>query len=175
MTGLYDISIATKLLLGARLRKYELNPYDYLLHNMNVKLRTLNPQSKEFEMLLLYANNGLSKNAHNCCVTNIFAVNPDAKREYQSKDAAKRQENIFSKVHNHFLLWHGTGPQNILSIMERGLQIQPTNAALTGNLFGDGIYFADSLEKSIHYAPFQNGYNYILLCEVALGNVLNVG
>lgn len=48
LTGLYDISIATKLLLGARLRKYEFNPYDYLLHNMNVKLRTLDPKTKEF-------------------------------------------------------------------------------------------------------------------------------
>ncbi len=162
-------------MLGARLRRYQgVNPYDYLLHNMNAKLRPLGRDSSEFQMLLLYANNGLSRSSYNSSIVNIFEVTPGGKREYQTKDIELKEQRIFSKTHNHFMLWHGTGPQNIISIMERGLQIKPPNAAATGSIFGDGIYFADSLEKSFSYAPFQNNYNYILLCEVAIGNVLNI-
>ena len=80
LTTLYDLQIATKLMLGARLRKYEVNPYDYLLHNLNVKLRPLEVDSKDYETLLLYANNGLSRQTHNCSVMNIFEIQHDPKR-----------------------------------------------------------------------------------------------
>jgi len=40
-------------------------------------------------------------------------------------------------------------------------------------MFGDGIYFADTLSKAAMYSYSDNDYKYILLCEVALGKMHN--
>ena len=76
----------------------------------------------------------------------------------------EKAEEIFNKTHNHFLLWHGTGAQNMINILERGLMISGHNSLRSGSLFGDGIYFADSIQKSINYAPFYLNTGYVLLC-----------
>ena len=72
-----------------------------------------------------------------------------------------------------------------MSILLKGLKIKPPNANQTGSLFGDAIYFADKFTKSINYSADRYRYNYgnaepnddgtffLLLCEVALGNVAN--
>ncbi|PIO62142.1 Poly(ADP-ribose) polymerase catalytic domain protein, partial [Teladorsagia circumcincta] len=67
-------------------------------------------------------------------------------------------------------LWHGTKAVNLMSILKDGFLVDPHNTTITGRLFGDGIYLADSFEKSSHYCqPSANGLNYMLLCRVALG------
>jgi len=43
-----------------------------------------------------------------------------------------------------------------------------------GALFGKGIYFADQIDKSINYTDLAQGSRYLLLCEVALGKMLEV-
>ncbi|KAK6015703.1 Poly(ADP-ribose) polymerase catalytic domain protein [Ostertagia ostertagi] len=57
-----------------------------------------------------------------------------------------------------------------MSILKDGFLVNPRNTSITGRLFGDGIYLADSFEKSSHYCQSSaNGLNYMLLCRVALG------
>lgn len=72
------------------------------------------------------------------------------------------------------LLWHGTKAENLLSILKVGLITSPPHAHITGNLYGEGIYFSDTFEKSRGYCHPSAGNNYYaLLCEAALGDVHN--
>jgi hypothetical protein len=51
-----------------------------------------------------------------------------------------------------------------------GLRIAPPEAAGTGNLFGDGVYFADAFVKSWGYTG-GTSTRFLLLSEVALGKI----
>ena len=57
--------------------------------------------------------------------------------------------------------------------MMQGLRITPKNAHKHGNMFGDGIYFADTFDKAEMYSYGDDEVKYILLCEVALGKTHN--
>ena len=54
-------------------------------------------------------------------------------------------------------LWHGSRNSNWLSIMVNGLKLNP-EAPITGKMFGQGIYFAPSSEKSWGYTSYHNTY-----------------
>lgn len=49
------------------------------------------------------------------------------------------------------LLFHGSRAENWLSIIKGGLVLRPTNAVVTGKMFGQGIYFAKEADKSLGY------------------------
>lgn len=49
--------------------------------------------------------------------------------------------------------WHGSKNENWFSIISTRLKLHP-NAAITGKMFGDGIYFAPSSMKSFNYTSF---------------------
>lgn len=71
------------------------------------------------------------------------------------------------------LLFHGSGMANLLSILSNGLRVKPPGAAQAGSAFGDGIYFANTFNKSQGYSPgTEAGVCFMLLCEVALGRQL---
>lgn len=53
------------------------------------------------------------------------------------------------------MYYHGTGPENVISIMANGLVIRPANAAYCGSAFGDGIYSAPSPNKSWNYTRYD--------------------
>lgn len=75
------------------------------------------------------------------------------------------------------LLWHGSKLENFMGILAHGMKIAPPTAAVTGHAFGRGIYFGDSFEKSWSYANYDHSnkkYKFLLLCEVALGNMLEL-
>lgn len=74
------------------------------------------------------------------------------------------------------MLFHGTNSANLISILEQGLMIQPSNAARhNGSAFGRGIYFADKFSLAVNYSHSDKADDslYVLVCEVALGNVMN--
>lgn len=56
------------------------------------------------------------------------------------------------------LLWHGSRNENWWSIFQQGLKIRPSNAVLTGSMFGDGKYFANKAQKSIGYTSLSGSY-----------------
>ncbi len=75
------------------------------------------------------------------------------------------------------LLWHGTRNENVWSIMKTGLVLRPSNAVITGKMFGYGIYFAPLARKSIGYTSLSGSYwtrgtsnsGFMILHEVAYG------
>lgn len=56
------------------------------------------------------------------------------------------------------LLWHGSRNENWWSIINTGLKIRPTNAVLTGNLYGFGIYTSPKAKKSLGYSSLSGSY-----------------
>lgn len=70
-------------MLGARLQKYKINPYDYLLHNLNVKLQPLSIDDNEslYDSILLYINNGLTNGSTNISIVNVFEVDQEGTKK----------------------------------------------------------------------------------------------
>lgn len=82
-------------------------------------------------------------------VKNVYKVaNPIRNAEFEDYLQNNGLKNNDTDVK---LYWHGTGPENVLSIMSNGLIIRPANAAYCGSAFGDGIYSAPSPNKSYNY------------------------
>lgn len=66
------------------------------------------------------------------------------------------------------LLLHGSRPQNILSIFKSGLMVRPTNGGYNGSAYGDGIYHADKIVKSLGYCGYQSD-KFIMIQQVHTG------
>ena len=56
------------------------------------------------------------------------------------------------------LLWHGSRNENWWSIINSGLVLKPTNAVITGKMFGYGTYFATKARKSVGYTSLSGSY-----------------
>ena len=75
------------------------------------------------------------------------------------------------------LLFHGSRSENWFSIIKTGLVLRPTNAVITGKMWGFGIYFAPKCQKSIGYTSLSGSYwahggsnvAYMALFDVAYG------
>jgi len=158
---LWDFEIAAKFLTAAA-GQTEMDAYKYIELGLESKFHLLNPESMEAQRILLYITNS----SPDLKVTGIYSV--------LSKSSTENFEESGKDLHNHKLLWHGTRAENLLSILKVGLVTSPPHAYVTGNLYGEGIYFSDTFEKSRGYChPSADGYYYALLCEVALGEVHN--
>ncbi len=78
------------------------------------------------------------------------------------------------------LLFHGSRNENWWSIINTGLVLKPTNAVITGKMFGYGIYYAPKAEKSMGYTSFgywtrgNSSEGYMALMEVAYGKPYDV-
>lgn len=80
------------------------------------------------------------------------------------------------------LLWHGSRNENWWSIINGGLVLKPTNAVITGKMFGYGIYFATKARKSLGYTSLSGSYwakgsadsAFMGLYEVAYGKPYDV-
>lgn len=78
--------------------------------------------------------------------------------------------------------WHGTGTENILSIMANGLLIKPSNASYSGSMFGLGIYNAPNADKAAGYTSIAGSYwkggssnvAYMFINAVIMGNPYEV-
>lgn len=70
---------------------------------------------------------------------------------------------------NRQLLFHGSSISNFVSILTHGLKIAPPEAIFSGSIFGNGIYFSDSVSKAAGYCRTSNTTGLVLLCEVAAG------
>ena len=56
------------------------------------------------------------------------------------------------------LLFHGSRNENWWSIINSGLVLRPTNAVITGKLYGYGLYFAPKAQKSLGYTSLNGSY-----------------
>ena len=80
------------------------------------------------------------------------------------------------------LLFHGSRNENWWSIINSGLVLKPTNAVITGKLYGYGIYFAPKAQKSLGYTSLSGSYwargnsdsGFMALMNVAYGTPYDV-
>ena len=87
-----------------------------------------------------------------------------------------------NKIKETKLLFHGSRNENWWSIINTGLVLRPTNAVITGKMFGYGLYFAPKAEKSIGYTSLRGSYwanghsdvGYLALISVAYGKPYDV-
>lgn len=99
----------------------------------------------------------------------------------QTKNAFDAYRKKLGDNANVKQLWHGSRNENFHSILCSGLLLNP-NAAITGKMFGYGIYFAPSFAKSMGYTSIEGsvwagGHNetaYMAVFDVALGRSLDV-
>lgn len=82
---------------------------------------------------------------------------------------------VKDKIGNVHELWHGSKIGNLLSILQKGFVVPPSNSAhVCGRLFGNGTYFANSSTKSLNYSygywdGTRNSNCFMFLCDVAVG------
>ena len=97
----------------------------------------------------------------------------------------QKKYDEFVKTHNITetkLLFHGSRNENWWSIINSGLVLRPTNAVITGKMFGYGLYFAPRAQKSIGYTSLSGSYwaggnqnfGFMALQEVAYGKPYDV-
>lgn len=80
------------------------------------------------------------------------------------------------------LLFHGSRNENWWSIINSGLVLKPTNAVITGKMFGYGIYYAPKARKSLGYTSLDGSYwvrgnsrfGFMALMNVAYGKPYDV-
>ena len=128
------------------------------------------------------------------CSTKDIAVIKDAlgscsDRFYQAWrvkniQTQKRYDDFVRENHitNTKLLFHGSRNENWWSIINSGLVLKPTNAVITGKMFGYGIYYALKARKSLGYTSLDGSYwvrgnskfGFMALMEVAYGKPYDV-
>lgn len=101
-------------------------------------------------------------------VVNIYKIN------IEKDDKAYRHD-----LPNQMELWHGTKVANILSILKSGLLMPKYSpGAVTGYMFGQGLYFSNQSSKSLNYcdgmywnSSSRNGNKlYMFVADIAMGN-----
>ncbi|GLD95842.1 hypothetical protein PINS_up004520 [Pythium insidiosum] len=190
---LLEITHTYKMILGAKLRQQTVHPIEYMYDALQIKASTLSSDSAEYSLLKNYFFAGVRPRDHErYAITNIFSV--ERRNESERFMNLVRSDAAFMSRHSK-LLWHGTRRNNLMGILSEGLRIAPPEAPHHGYAYGKGIYFADVSGKSLNYCgrayhipkpgskpvgPF--GYRgeggrhvvYMLLCDVALGNQMEV-
>ena len=96
----------------------------------------------------------------------------------------KRYNDFIKKnnITNTKLLFHGSRNENWWSIINSGLVLKPTNAVITGKMFGYGIYYAPKAQKSLGYTSLSGSYwakgnsnsGFMALMDVAYGKPYDV-
>ena len=87
-----------------------------------------------------------------------------------------------NNIKNTKLLFHGSRNENWWSIINTGLVLKPTNAVITGKMFGYGIYYAPKARKSLGYTSLDGSYwvrgnsksRFMALMDVAYGKPYDV-
>ncbi|KAI1702840.1 ankyrin repeats (3 copies) domain-containing protein [Ditylenchus destructor] len=154
-----EFEVAGQILTAAAYQQKNVDPFRYISAAVETRLQLMDSTSTESQSILQYIHNS----SPNIKVRGIFTV--------ESRHATEMFNSSGAKLHNHKYLWHGTKPENMLSIFKAGLRITPPSAIQCGQAFGEGIYFADTFAKSSSYSTHSaDGFKYMFICEVALGN-----
>lgn len=113
------------------------------------------------------------------CANRYFAswkiknIENDKRFKAYCKEAGLKKKDIK-------LLFHGTRNENVWSILKTGLVLRPTNAIITGKMFGYGLYNAPKARKSMGYTSFgywtrgNSDVGFMILHEVAYGKPYDV-
>ena len=137
----------------------------YYYDKLKCKMNSLDNESEEYAQILAYVKNshGPTHSGFKLNVEEIIEIDREGEEEKFNPE----------NLQNRSLLWHGSRRSNFVGILSKGLKIAPKEAPISGYMFGKGIYFADMVSKSANYCMVNNKdpYGYLLLCDVALGEM----
>jgi len=137
----------------------------------DVKLSVVKDQAQIDRIKKFYQSTRQTMHAsHHLNIKKVFTVDISTMKE--------SFDSYGAKLPNIMELWHGTKAANLLSILKSGLIIPKSHGsiAVTGRMFGDGVYFSDQSTKSLNYAYgywSSGGVDnncFMFLANVAMGN-----
>ncbi|KAH7723104.1 poly(ADP-ribose) polymerase [Aphelenchoides avenae] len=137
------------------------DPFDVHYERLHCVMDVVPRDSEEFQLIEKFAKNTQAP-------TEDFTIQFVGVLRLERQGEAE-QFNRF--ILNRHLLWHGSRRSNFAGILNQGLRIAPPEAPVSGYMFGKAIYFADCVSKSAYYCHAQNADSFLLLCEVALGEM----
>ena len=104
---LLELELSYKIFLGAQVNLKTISPLDYLYKSMNCQFEVMNKDDIDSQLILRYIWTSVS----NVKVEKIFKI-----------ARSNEDERLFKlNLDNHYLLWHGTGICNLISILNRGI------------------------------------------------------
>jgi poly [ADP-ribose] polymerase len=122
---------------------------------------------------VIYENRDRRHSCYNYKPINIWEVHIAPMADKYVKHSSSKQNKIMG--------FHGTGSENILSLLKTGFLVRPPkNAHIAGKMFGNGIYTAPyhvkgSSTKALNYAvgywgnTRKNDRTFMFICDVAMG------
>ena len=145
------------------------------LMKMYLDLKTiitpLDKTDEMYQILVKYLANSKAPTHHfSYKVLDIFEIEREGERDLYEAHS--------KKIKNKTLLFHGTRVTNFCSILSNGMMCDPSklgiNISISGKMFGLGLYYANSVSKSIQYCGYDTSDDIacVFVCEVALGNQL---
>ncbi|XP_034941348.1 poly [ADP-ribose] polymerase-like [Chelonus insularis] len=165
LKALLDLEIAYNFISSGTNKEQHL--LDAIYEKLKIKTDILDSDNEEYKLIERYAKNthAPTHSEYTLEIENIFKI--------ERQGEADRYKS-FESLHNKKLLWHGSRTTNFAGILSEGLRIAPPEAPSTGWMFGKGIYFSDMVSKSANYCHANRGNptGLLLLCEVALGNMV---
>ena len=165
ITELKNIAVTVKIQADI---KVDENPLDSIYSSMNTFISPVDKMSKTWLLVDSYI-----KSTHGPThgpkleLLELFEIEQKGKKELFDK--------YCEKIGNKQLLYHGTGMTNIISIFKNGMYLDPAQTdskiAISGRMFGMGIYKSSCATKSFNYCKSEISDNIgtLILSEVALG------
>ncbi|KAL3086629.1 hypothetical protein niasHT_037755 [Heterodera trifolii] len=161
LDNLLEIEIAYNLLKSEEKEPKDKDAFDLHYEKLNCKMEILEQNSQEFSLIKKYVEVGHAPtHGVQLEIINVLKIERELEMKRFKRD-----------IGNLHLLWHGSRLSNYVGILSQGLRIAPSEAPVTGYMFGKGIYLADMVSKSANYCYVINGEGLLLLCEVALGEI----
>jgi predicted DNA-binding WGR domain protein len=107
LDDLFELELTYKILLGAQANLKNISPLDYIYKSLNCQFEGLNKDDIDSQFILRY----------------IWTSAPDIQVEQIFKIARENEDERLMKcnIGNRYLLWHGTGICNLISILSRGI------------------------------------------------------
>lgn len=165
---LKNLAVAIKLIENVQTQN-ERHPMDVLYDGLKTNIVPVEKDSITWNRISDYITNTHgTTHRYKTQLLDIYAVQRNG--ETDKYDELVRERGIKNKM----LLWHGSRMTNFCSILQNGLILNPETlgAYITGKMFSQGIYTANSFSKSFNYCGIESSNNIacLLLCEVAVGN-----
>jgi len=180
ISNLLDYEIASRILLGAHFRSDTVHPLDYCYRALNIHLEWIPPHAVQSSAASSTTTSSQQQTTVGSSEYNLIEryMKNTGGAQYRIKNLFRLQRKgeperiaVHKDLPNHFLLWHGSKAANFIGILSQGLRIAPPEAPTTGFAFGKGVYFSDQFGKCVGYSSGYKGERFLLLAEVALGNM----
>jgi len=141
--------------------------------NLDVEFEILTDKA-EIKRIKNYVKTSRAPNHRN---TNIYNLKVKTIYKMKRNGEPEQFETVSKKLGNIKELFHGSKNCNILSILKNGLKIFRDHPTKAGDMFGNGLYFADNSTKSANYctnfwsSSIRNKSDkyFMFLADVAMG------